>query len=292
MSQTKRITRSLLLALVAISTGCGEDATGPDEACLSVVTLEPPAGSPLAALDRLEVVAVTPEGCARLEGPMAAFNWFSFQDLDSYREYSNEMVTRILPGRGTPTLARGDHRVTIEAPPGAPATGGAYVHQALRMPLYPSASEFMDMISSPEFQAVFPLQQAGARQRDYVFGFQECLVGCERGATITASDDAPLLLHVFRFEGADLGAAIRRLASDRNAPKLAYGGRLIARVQTILGGRNLNSQSGPWGQGTILFRVDSEADARAWVESATFRAFRENTAEDVLVVLGTPSTTG
>lgn len=288
MSRIKRTTEVLLLTVLATSAGCGDGASGPTQAtepCLPAVTLEPPSSGALAAVDRLEVVAITPEGCAPLEGPLAAFNWFSFSDRGSYLAYGAR-VTQILARRGTPILATGEHSATIEAPPGAPSAGGSYVHEEFALPLYPSAAGFMDMIASPEFQAIVSLQQAGARQEDYVFGFQKCIVGCESDGTAVATDSAPLLLHIFRFEGDDLEGAIRRVASSGDAPEVVYGGRLVARFQAIVGGVDVNSQNAPWGEGVMLFRVDSEAAARAWVESGAFRAFRQDTAEDVLVLLG------
>ncbi len=275
----------LTLTLIVFVVGCGDDSSPPAESCLSSVTLEPPASGPLSFVDRLEVAAVTPEGCAPLDGPLAAFNWFSFADRDSYLTYGAG-VGQILANRGTPILATGEHRATLEAPQGAPSTGGAYVHEEFAIPLYPSASGFMDMIASPEFQEIVSLQQAGARQEDYVFGFQKCIVGCESRTTAVATDDAPLLLHIFRFEGRDLEDAIRSLAGTGNAPDVVYGGKLVARFRIVVGDANLNSQNPPWGEGTMLFRVDSEATARAWIESETFRAFRNDTAEDVLVLLG------
>lgn len=288
MSRIKRTTEVLLLTVLAASAGCGDGASGPTQAtepCLSAVTLKPPSSGALAAVDRLEVVAITPEGCAPLEGPLAAFNWFSFSDRDSYLAYGAR-VTQILARRGTPLLATGEHRATIEAPPGAPSAGGSYVHEEFALPLYPSAAGFMDMIASPEFQAITPLQQAGARQEDYVFGFQKCLVGCDSEDTAVATDGSPLLLHVFRFEGDDLEESIRALARAGGAPEMVYGGRLVGRFQVIVGGTDLNTQNLPWGQGTMLFRVESETAARAWLESDALRAFRDQTEEDVLVLLG------
>lgn len=67
---------------------------------------------------------------------------------------------------------------------------------------------------------------------------------------------------------------------------MVYGGRLVARFRILLGGVNLNTQNAPWGEGTVVYRVGSEAAARTWVESETFRTFRRETAEDVLVLLG------
>lgn len=58
------------------------------------------------------------------------------------------------------------------------------------------------------------------------------------------------------------------------------------------GGVNLNTQNAPRGEGTTLFRVDSAAAARARIESEPFRAFRERTAEDVLVLRGSPPSAG
>ncbi len=275
----------VLLLVVVVVIGCGDDdssgQTGPDEPCLPSVTLEPE-GLPI----QLEVAAVTPEGCAPLEGPLAAFNWFSFANRDSYLAYGTR-ISQILAQRGTTILATGEHRATFEAPSGSPSTGGVYVHEELAIPLYPSASGFMDMVASPEFQEIIPLQQSGARQEDYIFGFQRCIVGCESRTTAVATDDTPLLLHIFGFEGEDLENAIRSLAGAQGAPEMVYGGRLIARFRTIVGGANLNSQNAPWGEGTVVFRIDSETAARAWIASEVFRAFRDNTDEDVLVLLGT-----
>ena len=281
MPITRMLIPVVLLLLITTASGCGDDdSSGPDEPCLSSVTLEPET-LPF----QLEVAAVTPEGCAPLEGPLAAFNWFSFADRDSYLAYGAS-ISRILAERGTTILATGEHRSTLEAPPGQPASGGTYVHEELAIPLYPSASGFMDMIASPEFQEIIPLQQRGARQEDYIFGFQKCIVGCGSQTTAVATDNAPLLLHLFRFEGEDIESAIRALAGAANAPEMVYGGRLVARFRTILRGANLNTQNPPWGEGTALFRVDSEEAARAWVNSEVFRGFRNNTDEDVLVLLG------
>lgn len=233
-------------------------------------------------IERLEVVAVTPAGCAPLAGPLAAF---SFADRAAYLSYGAE-VTQILARRGARILATGEHRATFEAPSGDPATGGAYVHQEFAVPLYPSADTFLDMLASPEFQAIVPRQQAGARQDDYVFGFQKCIVGCDSCAIAVATDDAPLLLHVFRFAGADLEGAIRALAAARDAPEMVCGGRLVARFRAVVGGVNVNGQNLPWGEGTVVFRVGSESAARDWIESRAYRGFRRDTAEDVLVLLG------
>ncbi len=275
---------ALLLFLITVILGCGDDDSpeqvGPDEPCLSSVTLERES-LPF----QLEVAAVTPEGCAQLEGPLAAFNWFSFADPDSYLTYG-AAISQILADRGTKILATGERRATIEAPSGVPSSGGAYVHEELAIPLYPSASGFMDMVASPEFQEIIPLQQRGARQEDYIFGFQRCIVGCESRTTAVATDDVPLLLHIFRFEGEDLENAILLLARAAEAPEMVYGGKLIARFRTVVGGVNVNTQNAPWGEGTVVFRVESEAAARSWIASEVFRTFRDDTSEDVLVLLG------
>ncbi len=287
----RRVAGSLLVCAIAAGAfGCGDGASGATEDCLSAVTRKPETGF-LAAFDRVEIVAVTPEGCAPLEGPLAAFNWFSLADRGSYFQYANA-IREILSRRGTRLLAGAEHLATLEAPTGFPSTGGAYVHDDLGLPLYASASEFLDMISSPEFQAIAPLQQAGARQDDYVFGFQRCIVGCDSGTPIHGTGDALLLMHAFRFEGADLDTALRSLADAPGAAEMAYGGRLVARLRFIVGGTNVNTQSLPWGEGLVLFRVGSEAEAGDWVDSASFRAFRNQTAEDVLVLLGPTSLPG
>ncbi len=228
---------------------------------------------------------MTEEGCAPLDGPLAAFNWFSFADPESYLAYGTG-IAPILASRGTQILAVGGHAETLEAPPGVPATGGAYVHEELAVPLYASAEAFIDMLASEEFQAILPLQQAGARQTDYVFGFQQCLVGCDSTVSAVATEDQPLLLHIFDWKGGDLAGAIRDLGTSGAGPEMVYAGRLVGRFRIFFGDTNVNSQSPPWGEGTIVYRVPSAEAARTWITDPAFRAFRGDTAEDVLVLLG------
>lgn len=276
----------VVASLLPILAGCGDGsspATVQPESCLASVEHPGPESGALSIVDRLEVVAVTPEGCAPLDGRLAAFNWFSFDDPDAYAAYGAR-VSQILASRGTPILAAGERAETLEAPSGAPAGGGSYVHEEFALPHYPSAYGFMDMIASPEFQEIVGLQQGGARQSDYVFGFQQCLVGCDSTTTQLATDEAPLLLHIFRYTGDDIRSAVRDLAGE--GPEMVYAGRLVARFQAIVGGVNANSQNLPWGQGTALYRVDSADEARAWLDDSAFRAFRRDTEEDVIVLLG------
>ena len=49
-----------LLAVLAVA--CGDAGSGPATSCLPAVTREPLASGPMSFVDRLEVVAVTPEG--------------------------------------------------------------------------------------------------------------------------------------------------------------------------------------------------------------------------------------
>lgn len=274
-----------VVVLLVLSAGCGDGSTPASESCLSSVTHPPPESGPLSAADRIEVVSVTPEGCAPLQGRIAAFNWFSFENAERYLAYAAG-VSEILASRGTPILSGGEHAETLEAPAGAPAGGGAYIHEEFALPHYPSATGFMDMLTSPEFQEILPLQQAGARASDYVFGFQQCLVGCDKAVPDVASDEAPLLLHVFRWEGGDMPVAIRALAASEVGPEMIYAGRLVGRFQVWIGGVNVNSQNLPWGEGTMVFRVESSEAARSWLANPVFQQFRRDTAEDVLVVLG------
>lgn len=67
---------------------------------------------------------------------------------------------------------------------------------------------------------------------------------------------------------------------------MIYAGRLVGRFQVWIGGVNVNSQNLPWGEGTMVFRVESSEAARSWLANPVFQQFRRDTAEDVLVVLG------
>lgn len=254
--------------------------------CLSSVGRDVPEDlapdSPLSIADRVEIRAVNEEGCAALDGPLVAFNWFSFTDPARYLQYAAG-IAEIFARRGHRVLFSGTREEVLEAPEGAPSGGGSYVHQELALALYTSAGGFLDMMLSPEFQAILSHQQGGARQEDYVWGLQRCLIGC--------ADDAPsigdglYLVHIFDYLGDDLDAAIAGLDSVENAPEIVYAGDLVAELRVIVGGLAINPQKPLWGRGVVLYRIGDRESARRWISDPAFAGFRRETREDVLALI-------
>lgn len=273
----------LALCLASCGDGPSPATRAPeDTTCVERVERRFDSGA-FGAVDRLQVRAINAAGCAPLNAPLGAFNYFSYADRDAYLAYGAR-VTQILTSRGHRVLFGTSRTETLEAPPGAPAGGGSYEHEVFALPLYSSAGGFMDMIGSPEFQEIVGLQQGGARQSDYVFGFQRCHVGCDDPDALPGGE-GPFLVHMFGYEGDDLRAALRTVSQEPTAPPVAYGGELVARFEVIAGGMNVNSQNLPWGEGTVVYEIASREDALRWIESPVFEAFRQRTKEDVLILV-------
>ena len=282
-----RLAAAFLVPTAAVCLlGCGDGpspATRAPEDTTCIERVERSFDSGLFSLvDRLQVRAIHAAGCAPLNGPLGAFNYFSYADRDSYLAYGAR-VSQILASRGHRILFGTSRTETLEAPPGAPAGGGSYEHEVFALPLYSSAGGFIDMIGSPEFQEISGLQQGGARQSDYVFGFQRCHVGCDDPDALPGGE-GPFLVHMFGYDGDDLRASLRTLSQEPSAPPVAYGGELVARFEVIAGGMNVNSQNLPWGEGTVVYEIGSREDALRWIESPAFRNFRQRTHEDVLIL--------
>lgn len=253
--------------------------------CLSVVERGPPdvlvPGSPLGLASGFEVRANGPSGCADLDGPLMALNYFSFADRDAYLRYAPQVVL-VLVDHGHRPVGGGRRIETLLAPSGAPANGGSYEHEQFALAWYTSAGGFLDFLRSEAEQAIAVDQQAGARQSDYVWGLQRCLIGCA-GAPIPANE--LLVAHIFRYEGADLDASIQALAGAPGAPEILYAGENAAELRVIVGELSLNPQKPPWGRGAIVFRVASRDAALAWLDAPAYTGFRGETAEDVIVLL-------
>ncbi len=257
----------------------------PLDPCQEAVVRDPgtlfPPENPLSNLTRFEIRALTPSGCAALHEPLVAFNWYSLADPESYLRYAAE-VGGILTDRGHRVLLASDRVETFEAPAGAPAEGGAYEHEILSLAWYRNAGSFLDMVLSPEFQAISGDQQLGARQEDYVWGLQRCIVGCD---TVMPPHTGQFVAHVFRYDGADMETALLALASTPGAPEMIYAGELVADFRVLLGNQDLNTQTPPWGQGAVVYQVASRDAALAWLSDPAFTTFRQDTADDVLVLL-------
>jgi hypothetical protein len=238
-------------------------------------------GSPLAVATGFEVRANGPSGCAGLDGPLVALNWFSLADAERYARYEAAVVD-VLRANGHRAMMGGRRVETLLAPTGTPAGGGAYEHEAFALAWYSSARGFLDFLRSEAQQRGLPDQQAGARQADYVWGLQRCIIGC---------DDAPqpenelLVAHIFRYEGRDIDRSVRALARTRGAPEVFYAGENVAELRVLLGAASVNPQKPPWGRGVIVFRVPSRDAAVAWLAAAAFADFRRESAEDVIVLL-------
>lgn len=233
--------------------------------------------------DNLVVAAVNKAGCAPLNGPLVAINWFSFENRAAYLAYSKN-VRRILVQRGHWPVIGARTVAKLEAPEGVPANGGAYVHEEFAFPVYSSAGGFLEMLLSPEYQAVVGNQQAGARQSDYVWGLQVCHVGCydERPTPVS---EGFFVVHIFNRTTNDLASALRALEDAPDGPDLFYGGELAAVLQLEVGPNRVNPQKQPWGNGTAVYRVDSVADARALMTNPALLEFRKGTTDDMLAVV-------
>jgi hypothetical protein len=286
----RTVARLAAAASECTATVCAEephavDACAPDaRCCVAVVERGPPdvvpPGSPLGVASGFEVRANGPRGCAGLDGPLVALNWFSIADPERFARYEAAVVN-VLRSQGHRAML-GSRRVeTLLAPTGVPAGGGAYEHEVFALAWYASAGGFLDFLRSEAQQMGIPDQQAGARQSDYVWGLQRCIIGCA---------DAPLpehelfLAHLFRYDGRDLDRSVRRLAAARRAPEVFYAEN-VAELRILVGAASVNPQKVPWGRGAIVFRVASRDAAIAWVADRAYASFRRDTAEDVIVLL-------
>lgn len=276
----------LLSALLLV--GCGSAATGPDPrlACVSEVrqSVEVASpGSPISVADAVRVRAVTPEGCAPLDAPLVAFNWFSFADRDLFIE-TFDPVVEILARRGHEPVMFASTIEVLEAPTGEPRFGGRYVHEAFVFPLYTSAGDFLDMLVSDEFQQHVTRQQAAARREDYFWGLQQCVVGCPFGRT-TPVEEGTFLLHIFDMPSRDFHAVFDRATLTSAGVDVFYAGETVAALEIEIDGQRIQPNVRPWGNGTAVYRVSSAADARRLVDSPAFRAIREKTRLDVLAIV-------
>jgi hypothetical protein len=242
-----------------------------------------PDTSPMAVADNLVVTAVTKSGCAPLDARLVAINWFSLDNRNAYLDYATS-VTKILVSRGHWPVIGARTVGTLEAPKGTPATGGAYVHDEFAFPVYSSASGLLDMLLSPEYQAIVKNQQAGARQSDYVWGLQKCYVGCYEKRPEPVQEGF-FVLHVFNRPNGDLGQALQALAHAPDSPDVFYGGALVAILQIEVGGKLINPQKRPWGNGTAVYRVKSVEAARALMKNKALVACRKGTTNDMLAVV-------
>jgi hypothetical protein len=262
------------------------DACAPDaRCCLAVVERGPPdvvpPGSPLGVATGFEVRANGPSGCAGLDGPLVALNWFSLADPERYRRYEAAVVD-VLRAAGHRPLVGGRRVETLVAPAGAPAGGGSYEHEAFALAWYSSAGGFLDFLRSEAQQRGIPDQQAGARQSDYVWGLQRCIIGCGEAPL---PENELLVAHIFRYEGRDIDRSIRALARTRGAPEVFYAAENVAELRVLLGTVSVNPQKPPWGRGAIVFRVASRDAAVAWLADRAYGDFRRETAEDVIVLV-------
>ena len=234
---------------------------------------------------RLEVRPIDNTACLLPDQRLAAMNWFTYQDESVYTEYGGDVIQMIFERDGK-VLVSGSLDEELEAPAGAPANGGSYVHPNLAIPWYKTASAFLDMITSPEYQAILPKQQMGARSEDYVFGFQRCFAGCSEQAPQTPPPyNGLLLVHHFAYTGSALESDVETLAASAAAPRVRYAGELLARLFVFVGEIELAAQNAPWGNVTMVYDVDSKAAAQSWLASSELADFRARTTEDVLVLM-------
>jgi hypothetical protein len=263
-----------------------EQSVPPSEPCLEEVAL--PTGSlapesPMAAADRLVVTSVTDDGCAPLADPLVALNWRSFDDADAYRQYELAVGPIVISQGHVPVMAGARTVDVLESPDGTPPTGGAYVHEEFAFPVYTSAEGFMEMLLSPEYQEIVASQQDGARQSDYVWGFQTCHVGCENLDGLAPA--GTYLLHIFDRPDGDLAEAMTALAAADAGAEVFYGGELVATFGIEFGGELIDLYFPPWGNGTLVCRVGSAEAAGELLDNPAFRQFRQGTTDDLLAVL-------
>lgn len=258
-----------------------------DDDCVEEVTRSTgdlPVDSALAGADRLVVTAVTDEGCAPLEGPLVALNWRSFDDTEAYARYETAVRPILVEQGHTPVMGGAATVEVLESPGGAPENGGAYVHEEFAFPVYSSAAGFLDMLASPEWQAASADQQAGARQGDYVWGLQHCHVGCADNLTELAGPGL-YVLHIFDQAEGELSETMAALDEAAGGPEVFYGGELVAMFELEVGGNRIRPQKAPWGNGTLVYRVDSLDEAKTLADNSAMVDFRRGTTDDMLAVL-------
>jgi hypothetical protein len=286
VGKVKRIGTGCRNATVCTEHPHAVDACAPDaRCCVSVVERGPPPvvppGSPIAVATGFEVRANGPTGCAGLDGPLVALNWFSLADRETFLRYETH-VGDVLRAHGHRATATGRRIETLMAPAGTPTGGGSYEHEAFALAWYSSAGGFLDFLRSEALQTIVLDQQAGARQSDYVWGLQRCIIGC---AEAPPPENEILLAHIFRDAGGDLDHGIQKLAGARGAPAVFYAAENVAELRVRIGSLSVNPQKPPWGRGAIVFRVASRDAAVAWIANRAYTSFRRETAEDVIVLL-------
>lgn len=300
LSPMPRKTVVIAAAALVLSCGCesssddagaagGQVGAGGSDDCLEAIGRDAVDDDGNATYDgvitRMEVRALQPGGCVVPGERIAAMNWFSYADEAMYQQYGAGVLPLVIGGGGKLLVSTAGIDV-LEAPSGGPSTGGAYVHDNLAIAWYASPSSFLDMITSPAYQELLPLQQGGASQGDYVFGFQHCFVGCSEDAgNLPETTTGLLLVHHFQHEAADLESAVQTLASASGSPRIVFAAQMVARWAGAMGEMAIDVHNPFWGDATVVYEVESKEAAETWLATDEVVAFRSDASEEVLALM-------
>ena len=105
-------------------------------------------------------------GCEDLDGPLAAFNWWTVRVAEGSDEYGAQ-VSQFLIAKGARIIAFGDVQVVIEAPPGRAPDDTPWIQATLQLPLYPSARDMAGMLASREYLEIGAFKLTEQDNDDY-----------------------------------------------------------------------------------------------------------------------------
>ncbi len=218
-------------------------------------------------------LVVARDRCMDLDRPLVAFNWFTLRDVPStilmyrYQLFAAQKVAHV--AMATALVFRGSGPTIVSTPPQAGPTRGRewnqpWVHQGMTMPFYPSAKAILHMVDASRDRYFDEIDiKRRAIGEDGYFGFQECLVNCERlvkssydglRALFTPQLQPPVLI---------LHAAVSRSAAEvflaevkgRSDLTIGYAGWTVADVlsEGDDGAREPFLQKPLWQDLTVIF---------------------------------------
>ena len=298
--------RCLVLSFVVLvglaSWGCGSGAKPPEAGCeeapaevwRSAMEVDPAVREVAPGVFLEEVGVRALRGCEDLDGPLAAFNWWTVRDAEGNAEYGSQVV-QFLIAMGAKLIFSGNVAEVFDEPVGRAPDGTPWIQETLSMPLYPSAWDFAGMISSREYLEIGSYKLSEQDNDDYDFVFMKCFFGCGaiEGAPgfFDAFKPVPTLAHLFNASQGELRNAVGPL--DRALRESGLGELYFAGYAWATPGIRLNvelpegvdSARGFWNDGLILVSLAPGATAEQVLALDAYRDFLDTTGNDATVLL-------
>ena len=232
-------------------------------------------------------------GCEDLDGPLAAFNWWTVRDAEGSDEYGAQ-VSQFLIAMGARILAFGDVQEVIEAPPGRAPDDTPWIQATLQLPLYPSARDMAGMLASREYLEIGAFKLTEQDNDDYDFVLMRCFFGCEsvqsNPAFVTPDTTSLKIAHLFNASQEELAAAVPALEAELAASglgRLYFAGyawaQPFARLDPEIPGSDIGR--GFWNDGLLLVIPAADVPITDILELDAYRAFRAITSRDAFTVV-------